>query len=239
MTNAITSFARKALIAAALIGTVAMTGCSSTASSTSNTTLGTEIAAPRDEIKDVDAIRPVDVINRSKDHVTRSGEVYLMRGLANIFSRGIDDMADKMRARGFDAANFSYKYWKPIAQDIVARAKNDTVSYPVIIMGHSLGGNESSKFANYLAANGVKVELVVTFDPVETGRVGGNIGEVVNYYLPMQKTDNRIHAAAGFEGELKNIDVTNDKSITHTNVEKNAAFQSASIKKAIAITSAL
>ncbi len=241
MTNPsnIFEFARKAFIAVALIGTVAMTGCSTTASSTSNTSLGNEAASHREQIADVDAIRPHHIINRSKDHVTRSGEVYLMRGLANVFSRGIDTMADKMRAKGFDASNFSYKYWKPVADDIIARAKNDTVSYPLIIMGHSLGGNESSKFANYLAANGVKVDLVVTFDPVETGRVGSNIGEVVNYYLPMQKTDNRIHAAAGFEGVLKNIDVTGDASITHTNVEKNAAFQNASIQKAIALTGAL
>jgi len=238
MTNQIANITKKALIAIALIGTVAMTGCSTTATSTSNTSLGNEIAV-QDRIADVDAIRPHHVINRSKNHVTRSGEVYLMSGLANIFSRGIDTMADKMRAKGFDASNFSYKYWKPIAEDIVARAKNDTVSYPVIIMGHSLGGNESSKFANYLAANGVRVELVVTFDPVETGRVGANIGEVVNYYLPMEKKDNSIHAVSGFEGTLKNIDVTTDASITHTNVEKNSRFQNASISKALAITSAL
>ena len=55
----------------------------------------------------------------------------------------------------------------------------------------------------------------------------------------MEKTDNRIHATAGFTGQLKNIDVTSDKSITHTNVEKNRAFQNASIKKSLAITSTL
>jgi len=241
MTHSITNIARKALIAVALIGTVVMTGCSSTASSSSNTSLGDEISKPQiaQQETSADAVRADDVIARSKANVTRSGEVYLMRGLANVFSRGIDDLADKMRAKGFDASNFSYKYWKPIAQDIVARSKREAVSFPIIIMGHSLGGNESSKFANYLASRGVAVELVVTFDPVETGRVGKNIGEVVNYYLPMAREDNRIHAAAGFEGSLKNIDVTSDASITHTNVEKNRAFQNASIKKAVALTSAL
>ena len=101
MSNTLSTFAKKALIAIALIGTVAMTGCSTTASSTSNTTLGSEISASREQITDVDAIRPVDVINRSKDHVTRSGEVYLMRGLANIFSRGIDDHGRQDARQGF------------------------------------------------------------------------------------------------------------------------------------------
>jgi hypothetical protein len=237
MTNMIANITRKALIAAALIACVAATGCSTTASSSSNTTLGNEVVS--DQIADVDDIRAVDVINRSKARVTRSGEVYLMRGLANVFSRGIDAMADDMRAKGLDASNFSYKYWEPIAADIIARAKRNEVSYPIVIIGHSLGGNESSKFANRLAKNGVKVSLVVTFDPVETGQVGANIDEVVNYYLPMKKTDNSIHAAAGFAGELRNIDVTSDESISHTNVEKNAKFQAASMNRVLELTKSL
>lgn len=240
--NTITENARRIVLAAALIGTAVMTGCSTTGSSSSNADLGNEIAKPQAQIadvEDVDKIRPRHVIHRSKAHVTRTGEVYLMRGLANVFSRGIDRMTDEMRARGYDASNFSYKFWKPIAEDIVARAKRDEVSYPVVIMGHSLGGNESSKFASYLGRNGVKVSLVVAFDPVETGHVGANIDRVVNYYLPKQNEDNTIHAVSGFAGTIQNIDVTTDPSITHTNVEKNARFQAASINKLNEITSAL
>lgn len=240
--NTITENARRIALAVAMIGTAVVTGCSATASSSSNTTLGDEIAKPQTQIADVesaDKVRPHHVINRSRAHVTRTGEIYMMRGLANVFSRGIDRMAEDMRARGYDAANFSYKFWKPIAEDIVARAKRGEVSYPVVIMGHSLGGNESSKFANYLGRNGVKVSLVVTFDPVETGHVGANVDQVINYYLPMQNEDNTIHAASGFTGTIENIDVTADPSITHTNVEKNARFQAASINKLNQITEAL
>lgn len=173
-----------------------------------------------------DTIRAEQVIARSKAHVTRSGEVYLMRGLANVFSRGIDDMAVRLRQQGYDASNFSYAEWVPVAQDIVLRARSNSLSKPIIIIGHSLGGNESSKFANYLAQNGVDVDLVVTFDPVETGRVGPGIDKVVNYYLP-KAANNVILPKAGFDGELKNIDVTVNPDITHTNVDKNADFQAA------------
>ncbi len=238
--------------AGSVVGALALSlllgGCS--ASSTSNSPLaaiegmedkpaGAVYVDPKvdfDRVKHIDEIRGADVINRSKRRVSRTGEVYLMRGLADVFSRGIDRMAENMRARGFDAPNFSYKYWKPVAEDIVARAGRKKVSYPVIIFGHSLGANESSKFANYLGSRGVKVSLVVAFDPVETGHVGKNIGEVVNYYLPKKRTDNRIYAKDGFDGTLENIDVTVDETITHTNVEKNKAFQSASIGKALALT---
>ena len=130
--------------------------------------------------------------------------------------------------RGYDASNFSYTEWRKIADDIVARSNRKKVSYPVVIVGHSLGGNESSKFANYLAERKVPVSLVVAFDPVETGHVGPKIRKVVNYYLP-KSADNRILPKEGFNGDIKNIDVTVDSSITHTNVDKNPEFQGATL----------
>jgi hypothetical protein len=81
----------------------------------------------------------------------------------------------------------------------LARAKADAVSYQIAIIGHSMSGNESSKFANDLASRGVRVELVVAFDPVEMGHVGSN------------------------------IDVTKDPNATHANVEKSASFQAATM----------
>lgn len=239
--NAMTiSKTRYSGLAAALlmVGTVFISGCNTTGSSSSNAQFDQPVRATAETQKDVDAIRPADVINRSRAHVTRSGEIYLMRGLANIWSRGIDALADKMRTKGFDASNFSYKYWQPIADDIIARAARDEVSYPIVIMGHSLGGNQSTKFANYLAERGVKVDYVVAFDPTVTGYVGGNIGKVVNYYLP-NNSDNRILPASGFSGELRNIDVTSNPDITHTNVEKNPGFQATSIRTVLGMTETL
>ena len=178
------------------------------------------------ENKPADSIRAADVINRSRTSVTRTGEIYMMRGLANVFSRGIDEMARELRSRGYDASNFSYTEWRPIAEDIIRRNASRKVSYPVVIVGHSLGGNESSKFANRLAAGGVNVSLIVTFDPVETGKVGSGIGRVVNYYLP-KEADNRIVPVDGFNGKINNVDVTSDPAITHTNVDKHRPFQTA------------
>lgn len=191
------------------------------------------------EEKRADSVTAQDIIRRSKRKVKRTGEIYLMRGLANVFSRGIDDMAVELRRSGYDASNFSYQKWQPIAADIVRRGKSGRVSYPIIIVGHSLGANESSKFANYLGANNVKVALVVALDPVETGKVGRGINQVVNYYLPKSKDkrigagtkadDNTIHPTSGFTGKLDNIDVSTEPSITHINVDKYRPYQVATI----------
>ena len=185
-----------------------------------------------------DSVRGIDVIRRSKTSVTRTGEIYLMRGLANVFSRGIDDMARQLRDRGYDAANFSYTEWRSVAEDIVRRNSKKKVSYPVVIIGHSLGGNESSKFANYLVDRGVPVALVVAFDPVETGHVNNGVARVVNYYLP-KAADNRILPNDGFAGELDNVDVTVDPAITHTNVDKEPRFQAATLTSIANLTGKL
>jgi len=150
----------------------------------------------------------------------------------------MDTMAEKLRAKGVDAVSFNHSHWQPIADDIVARAKVGKVSYPIVIMGHSLGGNQSSKFANYLATHGVKVDLVIAFDPTLTGHVGKNIDTVINYYLPKNE-DNRIFANDGFSGKLVNIDLSGNDAITHINVEKNEKFQTSSINNVLAITKAL
>lgn len=225
-------------ISLGMVCLLALSGCVTDLESTTQEPRVASAAVKLDD-KEPDRVTANDVINRSKRHVKRTGEIYMMRGIANVFSRGIDEMAVNLRQGGYDAVNFSYAQWSPIAQDIVRRAGQNGVSYPVIIVGHSLGANESSKFANYLGSNKVEVELVVAFDPVETGKVGKGIRNVVNYYLPKEKDkrliadtkadDNTIHAGSDFTGKLTNIDVSSDPSITHVNVDKHAPYQTATL----------
>ena len=157
-----------------------------------------------------------------------------MRGLLNIFSRGMDTLAGRMRARGFDAISYNHGDWQRYADDIITRNKIGKVSYPIIIMGHSLGGNAAPQMANYLAARGIKTRLIVAFDPTEPQVVGKGIGDVVNYYLPNGR--NTFARTRGFSGSLKNITVTHLPGIEHTNVEKNTRLQNQSINHAMRIT---
>lgn len=222
-------FVFSATLAASLIATAALSGCSSTASSSSNPT-----AVAKQE--PTQPVRKVVVSGEAEKRAaaSRTGEVYLMRGLMDIFSRGIDVMAAKLRRTGVYAVDTSYTEWKNWADDIIARDKKGDVSYPVIIMGHSLGGNDASKMATYLGARGVKVDYVVAFDPTEPGYVGKNVGKVVNYYLPNGK--NRIRASKGFRGKLHNINVSDYPDIAHTNVEKNPKLQARVIDNVVKMT---
>ena len=225
-------FAIKSAGILAVTATLALAGCSSTGTSSSNPPAAEATSKPKAETE-TQASLPARAY-RDLSHVNRTGEVYLMRGLLNVFSRGMDTLAGRMRARGFDAISFNHADWRPFADDIIARSRNKQVSYPIIIMGHSLGGNEAPKMANYLAARGVKTSLVVAFDPTEPQVVGKNIDDVVNYYLPNGR--NTFAKTSGFSGKLQNITVDHIPGIKHTNVEKNTKLQNQSIEHSMRIT---
>ncbi len=166
--------------------------------------------------------------------ITRTGEVYLIRGLANIFSLGMNTMGKQLRDKGVYVKTFNHAGWKGVANRIIKRAKKDEVSYPIIIAGHSLGANSATAMANYLAQKGVEVGLVVAFDPTLKRIVKGNIDLVINYYLPGGK--NQVYKGAGFRGKVQNIDVSDMRGVNHMNVEKSRTLQAKFIDEVMKIT---
>ncbi|MCG6858516.1 MAG: alpha/beta hydrolase [Salaquimonas sp.] len=157
-----------------------------------------------------------------------TGEVYLLRGLANVFSTGLDVMNDKFHARGVNSKVDNHAVWRNWADDIIARDKAGKVSYPIIIMGHSLGANATMEMARYLGDRGIHVSYAVSFDPTITGEPGANVDEAINFYLPNGKKGkdaNIIVEGTGFTGKLYNVDVSGVEGMNHFNIEKNPELQ--------------
>ncbi len=213
-----------------LLSSLAIAGCSTSTNSTSATKPVVSASLTQ---------RPSENIHNVRGNVTRSGEVYLLRGLANVFSRGMDTLGVKMVRSGLDARVFNHNAWRELADNIVARAKKKQVSYPIVIMGHSLGANASTKMATYLGKRGVKVQYVVQFDPTVTTFAGKNIDRVVNFYLPLEDNRNVTKRGPGFKGVIKNISVRGVRGITHTTVEKDAKFHSQVIQRTLGYTKKL
>jgi hypothetical protein len=219
--------------ALSLTGALALAGCASSGSSSSGSP-ATESSAKAVSARTADPEASLRDVDTPRMTPTRTGEVYLMRGLMDIFSRGMDEMAAKINRAGVYAVSTSYTRWQELAADIVRRDRAKQLSYPIIIMGHSLGANDASKLASYLGNRGVKVSYVVMFDPTEPGYVGKNVGKVVNYYIP--NGDNRVYKGNGFTGTRQNVSVANREEITHTTIEKNRELQNRVIGQAIALT---
>lgn len=177
----------------------------------------------------------------SRQDATRynyEGEVILLRGLANVFSTGLDDMNVMFRRRGVNSKVDNHSMWQAYADDIIARSQSGRVSYPIVIMGHSLGANASIEMANYLAARGVKVSYVAIFDPTVTTYPGPGVADVINYYIPNRKNGEAINVVKpgqGFGGRIVNYDVTPIGGIDHFNVEKYPQFQSQVIVRAVSL----
>lgn len=180
--------------------------------------------------------RPSEINIPVKGKITRTGEIYLLRGLANVFSRGMDTLGAKMVRAGLDARVYNHAAWKELAANIIARAKRKQVSYPIVIMGHSLGANASTMMAKHLGDRGIPVEYVVAFDPTVTTFVGKNVKRVVNFYLPLEDNRNMVRKAPGFKGVLKNINVRGVRGIKHTTVEKDTKFHADVLKRTLAVT---
>lgn len=208
---------------------------SSVSSSSKAKSKKVEVAAVK-SVKTGLSQRPSDINIDVKGRVTRTGEVYLLRGLANVFSRGMDTMGAKMVRRGLDARVYNHGVWKSLADNIIARRKQRKVSYPIIIMGHSLGANATMMMADYLGRNGVKVSYAVGFDPTVTSSVGKNVGRVVNFYLPNKSNSNVVKKSNGFRGSMRNVNMSGVRDITHLNIEKDTRLQSQVIRRALSYT---
>ena len=83
---------------------------------------------------------PVDTT--AKAAVSASGvsdaHVYLLRGVLNIFSLGLDDIADKLRAQGIPVTVINYLGWSSLADEVAADYKSGRVR-TIILVGHSSG----------------------------------------------------------------------------------------------------
>ncbi len=187
--------------------------------------------------------REVKISSAPKSKIRRTGEVYLLRGLANVFSTGLDSLGQKFKAKGFQVKVQNHTAWQRLADDIIIRSKKrGGVSYPIIIMGHSFGADSAVTMANYLGRNGIRVSYVVAFDPTHPGHVDRNVRTVVNYYHSSSEEGKKNHLfkkGPGFSGRLQNIDVAKHPeygAVHHLNIDKNARIHSIVINKAMSLT---
>ncbi len=154
-------------------------------------------------------------------------EVYVIRGAFNVFSAGMNQMASKMRARGINARAYSNGAWSGLADDIIKRSKQGRVSYPIIILGHSVGGQEAPSMSNKLSRAGVPVKLVIGFDPGFAAPPKFNAGSprVVNYWIKGGGRGNPYRSAGSFSGSIQNVDIRAFTNADHVAIDKDAQVQ--------------
>lgn len=164
-------------------------------------------------------------------------QVYLLRGLLNIFSLGMDGLADKLKPHGFEPTISSWEFGSTITDRIVSEYSGGKKG-PIFVIGHSLGANTTFDIANGLHAQGIPVNLIVTFDPTIPQPVPANVDRFINFYA-QDGFGHRVAPGPGFTGELDNLDFSSDKSIDHTNIDALDRFHQFVIARMLEITAPL
>ena len=157
--------------------------------------------------------------------------VYLFRGLADIFSTGMDVLTDELNKRGVYATSHSHTEWKALAEQAAANYKAGKEG-PIILVGHSLGADAVMEMADYLGDKGVPVALVMPFDGTQSFAASGNVGRVINF---TQRDYAYMRKGAGFRGSLVNVDVSSDPDIGHLNIDKSPRLHARAISEVLAV----
>ncbi len=158
-----------------------------------------------------------------------SGHIYLLRGLAGIFSTGLDVLDEKLVQRGYNATVHPYDFYNSLAEEAARLQKSG--KGPIIIMGHSLGADAAIYMAEKMKTLGAPVALVVTFGPTTNLVAPSNVTQVVNYYTG----NTLVSKGPGFKGSISNINLNSAADINHMNIEKSSRLHASVISRVQAI----
>lgn len=162
----------------------------------------------------------------------RVGSVYLLRGWIGIFSTGIDKLGDEINKAGVHAEVYQETQWSTLADTIIAKYEKQPNHEPIVIIGHSYGADDSILISRKLAEKNIKVQLVVTLDPVTPKKVPSNAMLVYNLYqssaldglpflrgIPLTPDNPGPVALLNMNIRKDRTDLL-DKNLDHFNIEK-------------------
>jgi hypothetical protein len=177
---------------------------------------------------------PAEAALKSKPKL-KTGQVYLIRGFANIFSTGLDTLGKTLTADGIKAEVLSLPNADFFARKIAEKYRASKDARPIVLVGHSLGADMTFTLARALAPMKIPVALIISFDPTGKGPVPGNVKKTLNFYTGGANLWSPVTPMPGFKGDLANINLrqgeTAIKGIGHFNIDKNPGLHERTIKE--------
>jgi thioesterase domain-containing protein len=167
------------------------------------------------------------------------GHAYLLRGLiGDIFSRGMDQLAGELNARGIPARAHGVFEWSAVAEAAVRAHRADGA--PIILIGHSTGGDNVIAMAERLKTANVPVALLVTFDPTPIADpVPSNVRHALNVYQSTNPIGGgQIRPGPGFSGHLANVNLRDRREIVHITIDKSRTLHARVADKVLEVVGA-
>lgn len=148
------------------------------------------------------------------------GHVYLLKGLANVFSAGLDNYAAELTRRRIPVTVANHSEAASLAMEAARLYKAG--KGPIVIVGHSLGGQGSTQMAEIMQRQGARVALIVNYGPPGTQVIPANVARVVNYTTSVGGLAVR---GPGSRAAITNISLANDPNINHFNMDKSSRLE--------------
>jgi hypothetical protein len=148
--------------------------------------------------------------------------VYLLRGVLNIFSLGLDEIAAKLRAQGITVTIANYLSWASLADEAAAEYRSGRVQ-TIVLVGHSSGATALPDMVARLDQLGAPVKLAIGLDSVFHTSLSGHVGRYINFYVA-NGVGTAVATTSQFHGALENVDVGNS-GIGHLTIDKNEMMQ--------------
>ena len=126
-----------------------------------------------------------------------------MRGFANVFSLGMDQMGARLQRMGINASVENYIAWDAIVNEAAAEYRSGQVQN-IIIVGHSSGATAVTAVAARLGEMGVPVKLAIALDPTTRAFAAGHVERYLNFYAP-GGMGTLVDKGRDFTGNLQNI----------------------------------
>ena len=152
-----------------------------------------------------------------------TAHVYLMRGVLNIFSLGMDQIASRLEQQGIHASVHNHLAWASVADEAAALYRSGRVK-TIILVGHSSGATCLPDIVARLDQQGVPVKLAIGLDSVFRTNLTGRVGRYINFYVA-NGAGTRVEKTAGFRGTLENVDVERVPGVGHLTIDKNELMQ--------------
>jgi hypothetical protein len=148
-------------------------------------------------------------------------KVYLLRGFLNVFSLGMDQLAEELRRKNVSATVANHLASTSLLSDAIAECKSGQIS-SIVIVGHSLGATAAVGMADELQKAGIRVALVMTLDPVFTTAVPRNVQRLKNFYFS-DGVGKTVQPGEHFHGSLQNVDLKGKPELGHISLATSPA----------------
>ncbi len=168
-------------------------------------------------------VLPVEAGTANTTAPASGAHVYLLRGVLNIFSLGLDDIAAKLERQGVPATVANFVRWSSLADEAAADYRSGKVK-TIILVGHSSGATALPDMVAKLNQLGVPVKLAIGLDSVFRTKLAGHAERYINFYVASGPGE-PVTRTGDFRGTLENVDVQRVPGVGHLSIDKNQIMQ--------------